>query len=128
MNRILSFAIRQQWSGILAGVIVGGIALSFATPQFLSEFNWFVMLRSICVSLLVAFSQMVMLGVGQMNLSVGALGGLVAIIVGGLMDAWGMPPLPASIPALPAPSRSITCRRSSWPSAMAGSDRFPICS
>ena len=102
MNRILSFAIRQQWSGILAGVIVGGIALSFATPQFLSEFNWFVMLRSICVSLLVAFSQMVMLGVGQMNLSVGALGGLVAIIVGGLMDAWGMPPLPAILIAVAA--------------------------
>jgi ribose transport system permease protein len=100
MNSLFSAILRQQWSGILAGVILGAIALSFANPQFLSEFNWFVMLRSICVSLLVAFSQMIMLGVGQMNLSVGALGGLVAIIAGGLMDAWGVPVIPAIIIAI----------------------------
>jgi ribose transport system permease protein len=102
MNRFLTAAVRQQWSGILVAVIAGGIALSFANPEFMTEFNWFVMLRSICVSLLVAFSQMVMLGVGQMNLSVGALGGLVAIIVGGLMDALGVPTLPAIAIALAA--------------------------
>jgi len=102
MNRFLSAAVRLQWSGILVAVIAGGFALSFANPQFMTEFNWFVMLRSICVSLLVAFSQMVMLGVGQMNLSVGALGGLVAIIVGGLMDAWGVPPIPAILIAVAA--------------------------
>ncbi|MDB5523433.1 MAG: Permease component of ribose/xylose/arabinose/galactoside ABC-type transporter [Rhizobium sp.] len=102
MNRLLSSAVRLQWSGILVAVIAGGIALSFANPQFNTEFNWFVMLRSICVSMLVAFSQMVMLGVGQMNLSVGALGGLVAIIVGGLMDAWGVPAIPAIIIAIAA--------------------------
>lgn len=102
MNRILSAIVRLQWSGILVAVIAGGIALNFANPQFMSEFNWFVMLRSICVSLLVAFSQMVMLGVGQMNLSVGALGGLVAITVGGLMDAWGVPTIPAIAIALAA--------------------------
>ncbi|MBL0371544.1 ABC transporter permease [Rhizobium sp. KVB221] len=102
MNNITGAIFRTQWSGILAGVIAGAIALSFATPSFLTEFNWFVMLRSICVSLLVAFSQMVMLGVGQMNLSVGALGGLVAVIVGGLMDAWGVPVLPAIFTAMVA--------------------------
>lgn len=100
MNRLFSLAVRTQWSGILAGVILGGIALGIAAPAFLTEFNWFVMLRSICVSLLVAFSQMVMLGVGQMNLSVGALGGLVAITAGGLMDAWGVPTIPAVLVAI----------------------------
>jgi ribose transport system permease protein len=102
MNNLVSNIIRLQWSGILVAVIAGGIALSVANPQFMTEFNWFVMLRSICVSLLVAFSQMVMLGVGQMNLSVGALGGLVAITVGGLMDAWHVPTIPAIIIALAA--------------------------
>lgn len=86
---------RLQWSGILVGIIAGGIALALSAPAFLSEFNLFVLLRSICVSLLVAYSQMVMLGVGQMNLSVGALGGLVAVVTGGLMDALGVPTLPA---------------------------------
>jgi ribose transport system permease protein len=102
MKSLFDRAIRLQWSGILVAVILGGVALAFVNPQFMTEFNWFVMLRSICVSLLVAFSQMVMLAVGQMNLSVGALGGLVAIIVGGLMDAWGVPTLPAIVIALAA--------------------------
>lgn len=97
MNRLIPFLVRTQWSGILLGVIAGGLALALASPAFITEFNWFVMLRSICVSLLVAFSQMVMLGVGQMNLSVGALGGLVAVVTGGLMDAFGMPAI-AAIP------------------------------
>lgn len=100
MTKLLSAMVRLQWSGIFVAVIAGGVALALSTPQFLTEFNWFVMLRSICVSLLVAFSQMVMLGVGQMNLSVGALGGLVAITVGGLMDVWGVPTLPAIVIAL----------------------------
>lgn len=91
MKDLLSLSARTQWSGILAGVILGTIALSLATPNFLTEFNGFVLLRSVCVSLLVAFSQMIMLGVGQMNLSVGALGGLVAVLFGGLMERFGVP-------------------------------------
>ncbi|MET3925820.1 ribose/xylose/arabinose/galactoside ABC-type transport system permease subunit [Devosia sp. 2618] len=102
MKRTASILFGQQWSGILAGVIVGGVALAIANPAFLSEFNIFVLLRSICVVLLAALSQMVMLGVGQMNLSVGALGGLVAVIAGGLMDAWGVPTIPALAIALAA--------------------------
>lgn len=100
MSRFLSLAVRTQWSGILAAVLIGMAALSLSTSAFLTEFNWFVLLRSVCVSLLVAFSQMVMLGVGQLNLSVGALGGLVAIVTGGLMEAWGWPTVPAVLAAL----------------------------
>ncbi|MER8961208.1 ABC transporter permease [Mesorhizobium sp. M0701] len=102
MNKVFSIAARTQWAGTLAVVLVGGLALAIISPEFRTEFNWFVMLRSICVSLLVAFSQMVMLGVGQMNLSVGALGGLVAITVGGLMDYWQVPTVPAVMIALAA--------------------------
>ena len=47
------------------------------------------MLRSFCVGLLVGFAQMVTLGVGQMNIAVGALGGLVAIAFGGMMEVVG---------------------------------------
>ncbi|MBN9000173.1 MAG: ABC transporter permease, partial [Rhizobiales bacterium] len=43
------------------------------------------------VVLIVAFAQMLTLGVGQMNLSIGALGGLVAIAVGGMMEKLGFP-------------------------------------
>ena len=46
---------------------------------------------SICVSIIVAFAQMVTLAVGQMNLSVGALGGMVAVLFGGMMEVLGVP-------------------------------------
>lgn len=91
---------RFEWSGILLAIIAGTIALSLTAPNFLTEFNQFVLLRSMCVSLLVAFSQMIMLGVGQMNLSVGSLGGLVAVIAGGMMDALGIPAPVAILAAL----------------------------
>ena len=42
-------------------------------------------------ALLVGFAQMVTLGVGQMNIAVGALGGLVAIAFGGMMEVFGLP-------------------------------------
>jgi len=99
---MLSRAFRVQWSGLLAVCVIATIGLTLASPSFSSEYNAFVLLRSLCVSLLVAYSQMVMLGVGQMNLSIGALGGLVAIIVGGLMDALGVPTLPAIVIAIAA--------------------------
>ena len=59
------------------------------------------MLRSLSVGLLVAFAQMITLGVGQMNIAVGALGGLVAIVFGGTMELYGFP-----VCARRSPSRS----------------------
>jgi len=80
-----------EWSGLAVAIIIGAGVLSFLTPNFLTEFNIYVMLRSFCVSLLVGFAQMVTLGVGQMNIAVGAIGGLVAIAFGGLMEVFGLP-------------------------------------
>jgi ribose transport system permease protein len=80
-----------EWAGLLAAIIVGAIVLAVVSPNFLSEFNFYVLLRSVCVSIIVAFAQMVTLAVGQMNLSVGALGGMVAVLFGGMMEVLGVP-------------------------------------
>ena len=77
--------------GLGAIFLLGCILSSFLSPSFLTEFNFYVMLRSACVSMLVAFSQMIVLAVGQMNLSVGALGGLVAILFGAMLQIIGLP-------------------------------------
>jgi ribose transport system permease protein len=75
----------------MAAIVAGAIVLAVVSPNFLSEFNFYVLLRSVCVSIIVAFAQMATLAVGQMNLSVGALGGLVAILFGGMMEVLGAP-------------------------------------
>ena len=87
LNRLLS----RDWSALALAVLFGAAALSIASPAFLGEYNLYVFFRAFCVLLLVAFAQMVTLLVGQINLSVGALGGLVAIVFGGLMEVWGVP-------------------------------------
>jgi ribose transport system permease protein len=86
-----------EWSGLLVAIIIGAAILAVLAPNFLTEFNIYVMLRSFCVALLVGFAQMVTLGVGQMNIAVGALGGLVAIAFGGLMEVYGLP-IAAAVP------------------------------
>ena len=94
-----------EWSGLAAAIVVGAGALAFIAPNFLTQFNLYVMLRSLSVGLLVAFAQMITLGVGQMNIAVGAIGGLVAVIFGGMMEVYGFPialavPLALAIGAL----------------------------
>ena len=100
LPRAVSLLARSQWAGILTATVIGMVWLSLSNRAFLSEFNWFTMLRGVCVSILVALSQMIMLGVGHMNLSVGALGGLVAIVAGGLMETYGLPTVPSLLVAI----------------------------
>jgi ribose transport system permease protein len=67
------------------------LVLSVVTPSFLSTYNLFITGRDLSILLLVALAQMVVLSLGQMNLSIGAIGGLVAIIESGLMVRYGLP-------------------------------------
>jgi ribose transport system permease protein len=87
--------LRTEWAGLAAIFVAGLVAASFVSPSFLTEYNIYVLLRSACVSLLVAFAQMIVLAVGQMNLAVGALGGLVAVLFGALLQLYGVPPIVA---------------------------------
>ena len=87
MRRLLD----AEWAGLLAAIVAGATVLTAVSPNFLSEFNFYVLLRSVCVSIIVAFAQMVTLAVGQMNLSVGALGGMTAVLFGGMMEVFGVP-------------------------------------
>jgi ribose transport system permease protein len=81
----------KEWSALAAAIAIGFVALALLSPAFLTEYNLYVLLRSFCVVLVVAFAQMLTLAVGQLNLAVGALGGLVAIAVGGMMEKLGFP-------------------------------------
>lgn len=82
---------RNEWIGLAAIFAVGFVVMSFVSSSFLLEYNIYVMLRSACVSLLVAFAQMIVLAVGQMNLAVGAMGGLVAVLFGAMLEWFGVP-------------------------------------
>jgi ribose transport system permease protein len=77
--------------GLLVIDLVGMLVLSVVTPSLLSTYNLFITGRDLSILLLVALAQMVVLSLGQMNLSIGSIGGLVAIIESGLMVRYGVP-------------------------------------
>ena len=74
--------------------------LTIMEPRFLTQFNFYVLLRGIAVTLIVAYAQLMVLVVGQLNLSVGATGGMVAVCTGGMMGVLGLPTLMAIAPGL----------------------------
>ncbi|MHA1566672.1 MAG: ABC transporter permease [Alphaproteobacteria bacterium] len=89
---------RAEWFGLLLIVVLGALTLAVAKQAFLSPFNIYVMMLGFSLSIMVAMSQMVIIAIGQMNLSVGAIGGLVAISFAGMMEVWGLP-VPVAIAA-----------------------------
>ncbi len=86
-----------EWTRLALIVLLGCVVLALLEPNFLTEFNLYVLLRGIAVTLIVAFAQLMVLAVGQLNLSVGAIGGMVAVCSGGMMELWGVPTLPAIV-------------------------------
>src|SRR5256886_3702521 len=82
-------------SGVALGLLIvdlaGALLLTVVTPSFTSTYNLFITGRDFSILLLVALAQMIVLAVGQMNLSIGAIGGLVAIVESGLMVTYDTP-------------------------------------
>ena len=64
---------------------------SLLEPNFLVEFNLYTLTYNVSLAVLIAFAQMVVVATGGMNLSIGGIGGLSAIIAAGLMQSYGVP-------------------------------------
>lgn len=75
--------------GVVSLAAVAGISLF--QPSFLSPFNILVLLSAISVNMVIALGQLVIIAIGQMNLALGAFGGLVAICFVAVMELYGVP-------------------------------------
>lgn len=91
----------SDWFGPLLITVAAIIIVGWFNPSFVSSFNIQILLLAIAVNALIALSQMIIIAIGQMNLSVGAIGGLAAIAFGGMMEVWHLPwPLAAGFALL----------------------------
>jgi len=89
---------KQDWFGLLAVVVVACAVITVLKPAFLSSYNLQILLASIAINAMIVFSQAIIIAIGQMNLSIGAIGGLAAISFAGAMEVWGLPvPLAAAL-------------------------------
>lgn len=80
-------------SSVALGVALLLLALAITTPAFATAANIRVIALSTSVTIIVGLSQMVVISAGGMNLAVGATGGLVSVVCGGLMNVYGLPPI-----------------------------------
>jgi ribose transport system permease protein len=82
-------------SGVAVGMLLLALALSLSTRTFATAENLKVIALGAAVTVVVGLAQMVVVGAGGLNLSVGATGGLVAVVCGSLMNSFAMPPVVA---------------------------------
>src|SRR2546430_1488743 len=82
---------RIDWLALLVVIIVGAIGLSLWPARFYSSYNVYVLLRDVSVTVVVGLAQMVVLAMGELNLSVGAMGGLITVFFGILLEVWHLP-------------------------------------
>ncbi len=97
---VLSQVSRTDWFGPLLVTVAAIVLIGSLNPAFLSPFNIQILLQAIAINALIALSQMIIIAIGQMNLSVGAIGGLAAISFAGMMEVWGLPAPAAAVLAL----------------------------
>jgi ribose transport system permease protein len=86
-------AFDNDWIGPGLVSLAAVVGISILQPSFLSPFNIFVLLSAISVNMMIALGQLVIIAIGQMNLALGAIGGLVAISFVGIMEHYGVPPV-----------------------------------
>jgi ribose transport system permease protein len=86
--------------GLLAVIVVFWAIFIVSADGFLNRITIFGLSRTVAVTAVIGLSQMVVLGIGQMNLAVGAIGGMVGVFTGWLMQSIGLPVWAAVIVAL----------------------------
>ncbi len=77
--------------GVFLAVFIFSVILTVFTDGFLTRENIFSTTRTASLWIIVGFSQMLVLTIGHMNLSAGAIGGLAGVTVGWLFQAFGAP-------------------------------------
>lgn len=87
----LRSALKLEWLGLLLLIVLGGGGLAAARPEFLAPYNINVILVYASLTAVFALGQMIIIAIGHMNLALGAIGGLTAVIFGGLLEVWGLP-------------------------------------
>ncbi len=83
--------LNNDWAGPALISILAVVVISILQPSFLSPFNILVLLSAIAVNMVIALGQLVIIGVGQMNLALGTLGGLVGVCFVGAIEVLGLP-------------------------------------
>ena len=88
MNITKSSLLKKDWFGLLIVVLLSGTFIAVLKFSFLSSLILSVIIVMFSYFLIFSIYKMIIIAIGQMNLSVGAIGGLVAISFSGVMEVY----------------------------------------
>ena len=100
MGRFFGNILRRSDTSVVLATLVLFIVFTFSNSSFLTPFNLFNVSRSAGLYAFVALGQAIVIVIGDMNLSLGAIGGLSVVIAGWAMDTMGWDPAIAIVLAL----------------------------
>lgn len=98
-NSLSALVRRPSFSVVLATLALFAI-FAFSNDSFLTRFNLFNVARTASLYVFVALGQAIVVVVGDMNLSLGAIGGLSVVVGGWAMDTMGWDPALSTLLAL----------------------------
>lgn len=87
---IVQRGIGVESTGLIIAIVGGCLVLTAVFPNFSSQENLRAVLQNLVVMTVYALSQMVALAVGQLNLAVGAIGGLSSVVLGLSLQSGGL--------------------------------------
>jgi ribose transport system permease protein len=88
-NAVVKDVLRRKETGIVVAAGLLFFIFSVTSSSFLTAYNLFNISRTLSLYVFIALAQAMAIVVGGLNLSVGAIGGLVTITVGYFLDVLG---------------------------------------
>lgn len=83
---------RNPLSGVIGALILIFVASCFISDAFLDSYNLSIIARSLAFVGLITLGQAMLMILGELDLSLGMISGLAAVVGGMLMVNWGLPP------------------------------------
>lgn len=100
VGNALRSLLRRTDFGVLVATLILFLVFSVGSSSFFTEYNLFNMGRTAALYVFVAIGQAIVVVIGGMNLSLGAIGGLAVVAAGSAMQDFGLPPVIAFSAAL----------------------------
>jgi ribose transport system permease protein len=90
---VLNAILRRTDFSVLLATLLLFVIFSIGSPSFFTEYNLYNIGRTAALYVFVAMGQAIVIVIGGMNLSLGAIGGLAVVAAGSAMQDFGLPPL-----------------------------------
>ncbi|WP_027351003.1 ABC transporter permease [Halotalea alkalilenta] len=92
LRRMMGFMVLNPLSGVIAVLAIIVLVASLLSPNFLTSYNMMIIARSLAFIGLITIAQSMLMILGELDLSLGAIGGFCGVIGGILMVQVGLPP------------------------------------